>query len=180
MILVLNYIEIQIGTFFVKGSPSLINLDQGLFRVIYTVALVTAYYFFARFFSSISEIKIEKLIYLGIIFSIIAQAVKFFNFPEQTIISLLFYLLNIIVVIIWGIKILRLNDSIDQNIRSVKYFVISLFSVFIINIIATAILLFAHLLEYTNFMFLLYIVPYTILTLIFSRLKRNNQPLILH
>jgi hypothetical protein len=173
-ILILNYIQIPIEMFFFKESQLLLKLNTDFFKVVFVLSLGTTFFYFARYFNSISERKIERLIYLGISLSVLSQALKLFTFYEQQlylVISSLIYLTLFVIVVIWGIKILKLNESVDKNIKLSKIFVISLFGVFVLNVVGIPILFFNQLMEYLDLIFLSYIVPYSILTILFWRLK---------
>jgi len=172
IILVLNYVEINIGTFFFNESSSLIKLEVGVFRIIFTVSLVIVYFYLARYFRSIGEKEIQNLIYIGLVFAVLPQIMRFFYSNGQSfveLISTLFYLGNFVLIIIWGIKILKLNKSIDKNIKLVKAFVICLFISLIINFIGTPILMFTLLMNNYSLILLPYIVPYSLLTLFFIK-----------
>jgi hypothetical protein len=176
IVLVLNYIEIQIGTYFLKESQILHDLDNGLFRIIYYTSFGIAFFYFARFFNSISERRIEKLIYLSIILALSSQFIKLFyvfapSFLE--VISSLIFLGSFIVMIIWGVKILKLKNSIDKNIKLIKIFWITLISVLTLSMIGTPILMFFHSIEYFNLLLLLYILPYTVLTVFFLKQEKK-------
>ena len=180
IILVINYIELQIGTYLLKESQTLLDLENGLFRIIFIISLGTAFFYFARYFKSISESRIEKLIYLVILLTVISQSMKFFESAVQTfatLISTIMYLLIFIIILLAGIRILKLNESNDKYIKLSKLFVRSLFGVLILNLLVIPILLVSQKMEYFNILLVFYTVPYSILTLMFIRMEKKNQPL---
>lgn len=156
VILILNYLEIQIGTCFFKESQLLLKLDYGIFRVVFIFSLGTTFFYLARYFNSISERKIEKLIYISISLAVLSQALKLFIPNEQQLYLVILpfiYFILLVIVVIWCVKILKLNESINRNVRLCKIFVVSLFCVFILNIIGIPLLFFNQLIEYINLIF---------------------------
>ena len=173
-ILVVNYIEIQIEPFILKESHSLLSLDTGLFRVIFILSLVTSYFFLARYFKSIFENKIEKLLYWAILLTVLSHAFKFIGGIGETltlVISSSINLILFIIIAIFCIKIFRLNESKDKNIKLLKTFVLSLFGVLTLHIIGIPILIITHKMEYFTIILFFYTVPYSILTYFFWKLK---------
>jgi hypothetical protein len=173
LILVIKYIPVEIVDILLKvlGSPPYIG--HILIDIVFTVAMVIAFSYLAKYFKSIAQSGITKLIYMIIIFQIISVLIVYIpGFGKE------FYMIarsvsngiTIIFFIIAGIKIMRLKAINDRNVRLAKLFIQSLLVVMLANYLATATVLALGKLEYVYIITFLYTVPFLILAFMFWKM----------
>ena len=177
LLLILNYIEGGLFDLFFPNNEWIIQLNETIGRLIFSISIIGFYYSLSKYFGKYGkkiEIRIlNSLIIVEFVSALLHGTQYYFGIIPEFVITI-FYLSAVILFIVFGIKVLNIKDEHFFNLMNLKSFVISMFIAFGLVIISLAILIFNQKIELINVAFSIYALPY-ILGLVFF-LKINKQP----
>lgn len=187
VLIILNYLEVGLIPLIFSDSELMTIMNETLFRIIFAASTIAFYYIMARYLYS--EFKINVKVVLNILIAIqvlssILKVLEYFSIIIHGFVFTLLYISAIIVFIIFGIKVLKLDSKINHLIKNLKTFVVLMFISFGLVFISSALFPFVLIrmmnpettpIIYFNSFFLIYVIPYVFGLIFFLKMKNNQQ-----
>jgi len=186
ILLILNYVEVGLVDFIFPDTEWILKMNESLFRQIFTLSMIAFYYVIARFLYAEFKINVKGIVNTLIIVQVVSMLLKiaqYFTIVIPEFVFTLLYVSIVIIFIIFGIKVLKLNSEIHQLIKTLKAFVVSMLIAY--GLVFISFLLFSFVVirmispetdpgRYLNSIFLIYAIPYVFGLMFF--LKIDIQP----
>jgi hypothetical protein len=186
VLLILNYLEVGLIELVFPNTEWIIKMNESLFRVIFAASMIAFYYVMARYLYSEFKVNVKGIINTLIIVQVLSTILKvaqYFSIIIPGFVFTLLYISVIIIFIVFGIKVLKLDSKINHLIKTLKTFVVSMFVAY--GLVSISFILFTMVLirmmnpetdpaRYLNSIYLIYAIPYIFGLMFF--LKIDKQP----
>ena len=186
LLLIIYYVEIGLVDFVIPNTEWIIKMNESLLRVVFALSMIAFYYVMAIFLYSEYKINVKGIVNTLIIIQILSMYLNIAQDFTIMIPEFVYRLLGIsfiIITIIFGIKVLKLNSEIHHLNKILKAFVDSIFVTY--GLVFISYLLFTVLIirtmnhetnpvKYMNLINLIYAIPYVFGLLFF--MKIDKQP----
>ncbi len=154
LILVLNYLVIV--TFFNNVNPVIIDVLFVAGFLAFYIALCNH----IKMYSLKSETVLLRALIIIELLAFVFQMVNGFFFALPDFIFTLLYILIVIVFVIFGIKVLKYEDINRRGIGLLKRFIVSMFFAYLIIGTGSIMLLITHQMQFVQWLFTIYAIPY--------------------
>lgn len=117
VLLILNYLEVGLTGLVFPNTEWIIKMNESVFRVIFIASMIAFYYLIAKFLYSEFKINVKGIINALIIIQVLSTILKtaqYFSIMIPGFVFTLLYISIIIVFIVFGIKVLKLDSKIHH------------------------------------------------------------------
>ena len=176
--LIIIYIGNLIIDFTLYDKIQVVEFYDTIGRLIFTISLIGFYYSLSKYLSQYgykTETKIlNSLIILALIVFII-NGIQYYYGIIPGFIQPIFNIAVVILLMVFGIRILKLKDELFINLKSLKTFIILLFIVWGLVIVSAAFMTLNHRFELMNVAYSIFAIPYIFGLMYFLKDKEEEK-----
>jgi len=152
-------------------------INETIKSFILTLALVTFYFEISRYIQ-LYGLKVEVLLIRAIIIvEILSWILQILNYYSPNFSGFALYIFPTIIFVLFmlfGIKTLKIN-TFDKELAELKRFIYLMFIAYMIIAIGILILIAEQKIEFIDWVFTIYVIPYTYGLAFFTKVKNKNQ-----